>query len=159
MAMPPRVLLAVLAITSFAHLLPHAAAESGGTTRISAVSHHARTGDKRYPYRAKSQYVLEELDLKWGDVIVDVGAGDGWWAERMAQYIGETGVIHAAEVDEEKVVIERCCLSSAWVVREATRPSTDMRNRRDLPCGSRCVLAVPAKLPHELAIPRSPRWQ
>ena len=78
-------------------------AESGHTTRISEVSKHQRTGDKRYPYRAKSQYILKELDLKWGDVVVDIGAGDGWWSERMARFVGEKGIIHAADVDEDKV--------------------------------------------------------
>lgn len=41
--------------------------------------------------------------MKPGDVVVDIGAGDGWWAERMAKFVGEEGVIHASEVEKKKV--------------------------------------------------------
>jgi ubiquinone/menaquinone biosynthesis C-methylase UbiE len=34
---------------------------------------------------------------------VDIGAGDGWWSERMAQHVGEKGIVYASEVKEEKV--------------------------------------------------------
>ena len=77
--------------------------ESNQTTRISDLAQHERTGEKRYPFRAKSEYILVELDLQLGDVVVDVGAGDGWWTEKFAKFVGESGVIHAAEVAEKKV--------------------------------------------------------
>ena len=35
--------------------------------------------------------------------MVDIGAGDGWWSERMAPFVGREGTIHSAEVDEDKV--------------------------------------------------------
>ena len=54
------------------------------STRVSDPGRHARAGDSRYPYRAKSQYILAELDLRAGDVVVDIGAGDGWWSAQMA---------------------------------------------------------------------------
>jgi len=43
------------------------------------------------------------LDLKAGDIVVDIGAGDGWWSQQMAKFIGEKGIIHAAEVEDKKV--------------------------------------------------------
>lgn len=74
------------------------------STRITDPNHHAPTGGKaRYPYRAKISYILRELDLKDGDVVVDIGAGDGWWSQRMAEFVGEEGVVHAAEVTEKLV--------------------------------------------------------
>lgn len=86
-------------------LYPSTAAhtESHQSTRVTSPDQHAYTGTGGYPYREKSDYVLKELDLQAGDVVVDIGAGDGWWAERMAEFVGDEGIIHASEVDQEKV--------------------------------------------------------
>jgi len=73
------------------------------STRIVDPNQHVRTGASGYPYRAKSDYILKELDLKPGDVVVDIGAGDGWWAERMAEFVGGEGIIYATEVEKKKV--------------------------------------------------------
>ena len=73
------------------------------STRVTGLKQHVRSGEARYPYRAKSEYILRELDLKPGDVVVDVGAGDGWWARRMVEFLGDDGIIHAGEVEETKV--------------------------------------------------------
>jgi predicted methyltransferase len=78
-------------------------ADSGESTRVSDENQHAVTKKGGYPYREKSDYVLKELDLKPGDVVVDIGAGDGWWTEKMAPAVGEQGVIHAGEVAQDKV--------------------------------------------------------
>lgn len=78
-------------------------ADWGESTRVADAEQHACVGSGGYPYRAKSEYVLKELDLKPGDVVVDVGAGDGWWAEQMAKFVGDEGIIHASEVDQKKV--------------------------------------------------------
>ena len=75
-----------------------AEADTDQSTRVVDAGQHAYSGTGRYPYRAKSAYVLSELDLKPGDVVVDIGAGDGWWSEQMAQAVGATGVVHAADV-------------------------------------------------------------
>ena len=66
-------------------------ADSGQSTRIVEPNQHAPGGDDRYPYRQKSDYVMKELDLKSGDVVVDIGAGDGFWARQMAKSIGADG--------------------------------------------------------------------
>ena len=73
------------------------------STRVTDPNQHVKTLGSGYPYRAKSEYVLRELDLKPGDAVVDIGAGDGWWAERMAVLVGKKGIIHASEVDQKKV--------------------------------------------------------
>ncbi len=56
-----------------------------------------------YQYRENADFVLKRLGLKSGNVVVDIGAGDGWWAERMAKSIGADGVIYAGEVEQKKV--------------------------------------------------------
>lgn len=78
-------------------------ADTVESTRVIEPNQHASAGGGGYPYRNKSEYVLKELDLKPGDVVVDIGAGDGWWAERMARFVGSKGVIYASEVEQEKV--------------------------------------------------------
>ena len=78
-------------------------ADSAQSTRVTDSNQHACTGGGGYPYREKSEYVLKELDLQAGDVVVDIGAGDGWWAEKMVKFIGSEGIIHASEVEQRKV--------------------------------------------------------
>ncbi len=78
-------------------------ADSGQSTRIVDAKQHAYDGSGRYPYRQKSEYVLKELDLMSGDIVVDIGAGDGFWARQMAKSVGAEGVIHASEVEQKKV--------------------------------------------------------
>ncbi len=85
-------------------------ADSGKSTRVVDAKQHALAGSGRNQYRQKSEYVLKELDLKDGDVVVDIGAGDGWWARQMAKFVGDEGVIHASEVEQKKVddMKEKC---------------------------------------------------
>jgi len=78
-------------------------ADSGQSTRVTDPKQHVLTERSNNSYRSKSDYVLKELDLKKGDVVVDIGAGDGWWSERMAKCVGTEGVIYASEVEQKKV--------------------------------------------------------
>lgn len=80
-----------------------APAESGTSTRITSRDQHRRSGSRSYPYRAKSEYILKELDIRPGDTVVDIGAGDGWWTEKFAKRVGSNGVVYAAEVSQKKV--------------------------------------------------------
>lgn len=73
------------------------------STRVTEPTQHQRVGAGGYPYRTMSDYVLRELDLRAGDVVVDIGAGDGFWSEQMAKLVGEQGLVHAGEVDKKKV--------------------------------------------------------
>ena len=54
-------------------------------------------------YREGADFVMKQLALQEGQVVVDIGAGDGWWANQMAQQVGATGVVHAGEVVQDKV--------------------------------------------------------
>ncbi len=96
-------LLALIVVPPSALPPADAYADSGESTRVTDEKQHARTESGGYPYRAKSEYVLKELDLKPGDAVVDIGAGDGWWAEKMGQAVGDQGVIHAGEISQDKV--------------------------------------------------------
>jgi ubiquinone/menaquinone biosynthesis C-methylase UbiE len=54
-------------------------------------------------YREAADYVVKRLGLRRNSVVVDIGAGDGWWASKIAQKLGPKGIIYAGEVDQKKV--------------------------------------------------------
>jgi ubiquinone/menaquinone biosynthesis C-methylase UbiE len=56
-----------------------------------------------YSYREAANIVIERLDLKPDSVIVDLGAGDGWWASKIAAQLDADGIIHAAEIEQRLV--------------------------------------------------------
>jgi SAM-dependent methyltransferase len=58
-------------------------------------------GGKRY--REAVGYVVKRLGLRRNSVVVDIGAGDGWWSSKIAEKLGPKGVIHAGEVEQKKV--------------------------------------------------------
>jgi len=67
-------------------------------------------------YREAADQVIRRLALKEGDVIVDVGAGDGWWAKRMADKISPQGVIHAGEIAQQKVdTLKKTCANTPQI--------------------------------------------
>jgi predicted methyltransferase len=80
-----------------------AMAQPGYSTRITDPAALSILSSTNSGYKHKSDYILRELDLRPGDVVVDIGAGDGWWSERMARWVGEKGVVHAGEVVQKKV--------------------------------------------------------
>lgn len=98
-----RLLTALTLTVALGNLPGPTSTDSWRSTRVTDPNQHVRTGTSGYPYRAKSEYVLKELDLKPGDVVVDIGAGDGWWAERMAKFVGKGGTVYASEVEQKKV--------------------------------------------------------
>jgi len=54
-------------------------------------------------YREAAGYVVKRLGLRRKSVVVDIGAGDGWWSSKMAEKLGPKGVIHTGEIDQKKV--------------------------------------------------------
>jgi ubiquinone/menaquinone biosynthesis C-methylase UbiE len=58
----------------------------------------------KVPTRAAWQHpnqVIESLGIDAGDVVADIGAGDGYFTFRMAEAVGPEGRVYAVEVDEE----------------------------------------------------------
>ena len=96
----------VLAITA-ASFAARAYAEDAAlpSTRILDPAQHRRQGPPNYPFRAEPHlgFVLRQLDLRPGDAVVDVGAGDGFWTEAFAKAVGENGTVWSAEVSQKLV--------------------------------------------------------
>ena len=121
-------------------------ADSGTSTRVTDANQHARTIRGPYPYREKAKYILQELDLRLGDVVVDIGAGDGWWARQMADLVGSNGAIHAAEVERKK--IDR--MKTQFADMPQIRPYLCPTDSTGLPENS-CDLAFISKTYHHLS--------
>ena len=118
----------------------------GTSTRITDTAQHKRVGTRGgYPFRTKSEYILKELDIKAGDVVVDIGAGDGWWAERMAPFVGPNGIIHAGEISTKRV--EQ--MKKKYAKTSQIKPYLCKTDGTGLPADS-CDLAFLAQTYHHL---------
>lgn len=68
------------------------------TSRITDAQAFAQRDTSGYAHRQKVTFILERLDVRPGDQVLDLGAGDGWWTEHLAQKVGPQGTVYAAEV-------------------------------------------------------------
>lgn len=51
---------------------------------------------------------IASLNLRKGDVVADVGAGSGYYAERLARQVGPTGKVYATDIQPEMLrLVER----------------------------------------------------
>ena len=139
-------LLSAMVLAIISTVLPGASStDLWRSTRVTDPNQHARTGENRYPYRATSAYVLRELDLKAGDVVVDIGAGDGWWAQKMAECVGDTGIIYAAEIDDKEIAK----MKQKFADVPQIKPYLCKADSTDLPANC-CDLAFLSKTYHHL---------
>lgn len=49
--------------------------------------------------------VIESLQLKPGDRVVDLGCGSGYFSSRLAKAVGDSGVVYGVEIQKEMLVI------------------------------------------------------
>ncbi len=47
--------------------------------------------------------VVESLEIRPGDRVADIGAGDGYFLPWLSEAVGPTGRVYAVEVDAEKI--------------------------------------------------------
>lgn len=139
----PRLL--ALALLPLALLSPVFAASSTakGSTRINDAEQMRKDHSPPKGFKTGASVIVRELDLQPGDVVVDIGAGDGYWSGIMAKYVGETGVIHAADVDAAKVEKMKARLATVPQVRPYLCPT----DSPGLPPGS-CDLAFISETYH-----------
>jgi arsenite methyltransferase len=52
----------------------------------------------------KPHEVIMALGLKQGEVVADIGAGSGYFTFRLAQQVGETGRVYAADVNPDMIL-------------------------------------------------------
>jgi|GEM_PF-723631 len=115
------------------------------STRVTDPQQYAKSGSGGYAYRQQADYILKELDLWPGDVVVDIGAGDGWWAEKMAAAVGPQGAVHAAEIDQR--LVDR--MKQRFASLPQVKPYLCKADSLELPDGS-CDLAFLSQTYHHL---------
>ena len=75
---------------------------------IAHVMGHAAANWLERPEREKEENpktLLEELKIKPGDVIADIGAGSGYYSFKMARMVGATGKVLAVDIQPEMLDI------------------------------------------------------
>jgi len=98
-----------------------------------------------YGYREAAGFVVRRLGLRRNSIVVDIGAGDGWWASKMAARLGPKGVIHAGEVEQKKVD----AMKTRWADIKQIRPYLCPTDGTGLQADS-CDLAFLSKTYHHL---------
>lgn len=66
-------------------------------------------------FDAESQRLEEVLALAPGDVVADVGAGDGEWTLELARRVGPSGRVFATEIDPDRIREIRAAVAEAGV--------------------------------------------
>lgn len=93
----------VIALGGLFTLIQAAVAAECPNSRILDAAAFASRDGGGYAYRDKADWILDRLDLRPGDAVVDIGAGDGWWSDKLAQRVGPNGRVYAAEVQSSLV--------------------------------------------------------
>jgi predicted methyltransferase len=89
--------------------------------------------DQAWPAASEDHLLIELLELTPGEVVADVGAGDGRWTEILSRAVGTNGRVFATEVEpdlvaELKVMVEAQGLGNVTVLlgtQEDTGLATD----------------------------------
>ncbi len=96
-------------------------------------------------YREAADFVVKRLRLRRNSVVVDIGAGDGWWASKMTARLGPKGVIHAGEVEQKKVD----AMKTKWADLKQIKPYLCPTDSTGMEADS-CDLAFLSKTYHHL---------
>jgi ubiquinone/menaquinone biosynthesis C-methylase UbiE len=99
----------------------------------------------------RTDLLLNELKLKPGDAVADVGAGSGYFSWRMAKVVGETGRVYAVEIQQEflDMLMENMRKRG---VGEIVKPVLGTVQDPKLPDGS-CDLILLVDVYHEFDFP------
>lgn len=99
----PRSLIVALWLLPLAATPNWTRAQAAVSTRIVDAEQTRKAHSPPKGFKALKDNVVKELELQPGDIVVDIGAGDGFWSDLMAKQVGPTGVVHAGEVAQGKV--------------------------------------------------------
>src|SRR5216117_3556557 len=57
-----------------------------------------------------TEKLVEQLRIKPGDVVADIGAGTGYYTRRLAKLVGDNGLVYAVEIQQECSI----CSPTKW---------------------------------------------
>lgn len=116
-----------------AFLAPPPAVQDPGwrSTRILDPAQYRRRGSQNYPHRAEPHvgFISRELDVRTGDAVADVGAGDGFWTDLLSRRVGAEGTVWAAEVTQ--TLVDK--LAERFADTPQVKPRLIPKDRLDLP--------------------------
>lgn len=126
--------LALAIVPAFLAARPTGQEPAWKSTRILDPAQHRRRGSQNYPHRVEPHlgFVLRELDVRPGDAVADVGAGDGFWTDHFARRVGAEGTVWAAEVTQK--LVDK--LGERFAGTPQVKPRLIPADRLDLPEGS-----------------------
>jgi SAM-dependent methyltransferase len=80
------------------------------------------TAARAHPTPSEADRIAELMALRPGMAVADVGAGDGAWAEDLAQRVGTTGHVYATEIHDDELEeirerMEEAGLENVTIVR------------------------------------------
>jgi ubiquinone/menaquinone biosynthesis C-methylase UbiE len=94
----------VFAINSNHLFAAEASSPPGSSNSFTVSVPTAYMDDPRRIEWQMPEKVLDNLQLKEGDTVADIGAGTGFFSMRFAKRIGKSGLVYALDVDESMVV-------------------------------------------------------
>src|SRR2546425_2428659 len=98
----------------------------------------------------KPDLLLEALKLKSGDVVADLGAGTGYYSWRMANLVGDKGLVYAVDIQQEMLDL----LSKRMAQRKITNVKGVLGTIKDPKLPARSVdLALMVDVYHEFDHP------
>lgn len=134
-----------MARTPRAHFLPRSVRRSAGQDRALQIGHGSTCSQP-----STLLAMLQLLDVRPGDRVLDVGSGSGWSTAILARLVGPEGRVLGVELEEELVERSRAALERMPTahVRLATRGS--LGSPKDGPFDRILVSAGTDQVPQEL---------
>ncbi|TAK04354.1 SAM-dependent methyltransferase, partial [bacterium] len=66
---------------------------------VASIISSAYADEKERDKKGEAKRVMDRLDIKPGMRVADIGAGDGYYAVRLARLLGPSGTVYAQDVD------------------------------------------------------------
>jgi SAM-dependent methyltransferase len=62
-----------------------------------------------------TEVLVEQLELKPGEIVADIGAGTGYFSRRLARQVGATGQVLAVDIQPEMLILLRNRMAAAGI--------------------------------------------